>query len=168
LHDGGAKQVLNDFESGQTSAQEENALFRGELERECRTYARYLSGQTPRGYIIEKYQDFHQKIGVAAERDRFDRFLVSVSSRGAIGVRLGDSYASFWSRNSALRKKRIVTLALLEAAPPTFEILDRVPRGGRIGAVVRLGVGALQYTLTLLVATALFTPVRWYMTVRNR
>jgi hypothetical protein len=163
-----AKQVLNDFESGQTPAQEFNVLLGPELERECRIYARYLSGQAPSRYIVEKYQDFHQKIGLRAGEDRFDRFLVSLSSRGATWVRFSDTYASFWRRNSALRKKLIVTLALLETTPPTFEILDRVPRGGRIGAVVRLGAGALKYALTLFVATALFTPIRVYMTARKR
>jgi hypothetical protein len=127
-----------------------------------------LAGQPPSPYIIEKYQDFHQKIGLPGEGDRFDHFLVSLSSRGALWVRLTDSYASIWRRNSPLRRKLIVTLALLEAAPPTFEILDRVPAGGRIGAVVRLGAGALKYALTLFVAAALFTPIRLYMTARNR
>src|SRR5260370_806200 len=29
------------------------------LERECRSYARYLIGQAPSAYIIEKYLDLH-------------------------------------------------------------------------------------------------------------
>jgi hypothetical protein len=139
-----------------------------ELEQECRSYARYLAGQHPSRYLIEKYQDFHQKIGFAGENDRFDDFLISVSAQGPIRARLADTYASFWRKNSALRKKIVLTLALLECAPPTFEALDRVPAGGCTGAVLRLGLGAAGYGFTLLIATVLFTPVRLWMGAGER
>jgi len=127
------------------------------LERECESYTRYLSGRMPTPYVVEKYLDFHQKIGFPAERDRFDRFLVSFSACGPFRARLADSYASVFRKNSAVRKKLVVTLALLECAPPTFEELDRVPPAG---AVLRLAMGAMMYASTLLIAAAFLTPVR--------
>jgi len=51
-----------------------------QLERECRSYARYLIGQAPSAYVIGKYRDFHQETDSAA-LDGFDRFLVRVSAR---------------------------------------------------------------------------------------
>jgi hypothetical protein len=164
------KQTFADHDSGQISAQEVDRLLvpAPELERECRSFTHYLSGKAPSRYIIEKYQDFHQKIGLPPERDRFGRFLILVSAQGPCWVCLADSYASLWRRNSAVRKKLIVTLALLETAPPTFEMLDRVPPGGRAGAVLRLAAAAMKYAFVLLIATALFTPVRVFMMVRDR
>jgi hypothetical protein len=137
------------------------------LERECRSYARYLIGQAPNQYVIDKYLDFHQKFGARQRIQRFDLFLLRVSARGPFCARLADSYASIWRKDSVLRKKVVLTLALLECAPPTFETLDHVPAGGWIGAVLRLGMGATGYALTVLMAAAFFMPARLWMAVRE-
>jgi hypothetical protein len=133
-----------------------------QLERECRTYTRFLIGQAPTPYVLEHYLDFHQKSDVmeAVKSDRFDQFLVGVSARGPFWARLADSYASVFRKNSTVRKKLVLTLALLECAPPSFETLDRVDSGGALGAVIRLGWGAALYALTLIVSFVIFTPVR--------
>ena len=138
------------------------------LERECRSYAQYLTGQTPNQYVIDKYLDFHQKFGAHQRIQRFDLFLLRISARGPFCARLADSYASIWRKDSVLRKKVVLTLALLECTPPTFETLDHVPAGGWIGAVLRLGVGATSYALTALMAAAFFLPARLWMAVRER
>jgi len=134
-----------------------------ELERECRSYTRYLTGQPPSGYVIEKYLDFHQKIGLPADKGRLEAFLVAVSAKGPFWTRLADSYASVWCRHSAVRKKLVLTLALLECASPACETLDRVPAGGTLGAAVRLALCAGKYGIALSIATALFLPVRIWM-----
>jgi len=133
-----------------------------QLERECRTYTRYLIGKAATPYVVEHYLDFHQKSDVteALKFDRFDRYLVRVSAWRPFWARLADTYASVFDRNSAVRKKLVVTLALLECTPPSFEMLDRIDRGGPLGAAVRLGLGAARYALVLIVSFAIFTPVR--------
>src|SRR5215471_16799085 len=107
-----------------------------QLERECHTYVRYLCGRNSSTYITEKYVDFHRKVG-AIEPDPFDRFLVRFSTRNLLCVHLADSYARVFRKESAIRKKLILVLALLESSPETFEALDRVPAGGMAGAVLR-------------------------------
>ena len=98
-----------------------------QLERECRSYTRYLTGQAPTRYVIEKYSDFHQKMGAAEGRDRFDCFLVRTSARGPLWARLADSYGSVWRKNSPVRKKLVLTLALLESASPELRRSGPVP-----------------------------------------
>ena len=141
-----------------------------QLEEECRTYTRYLIGQMPSEYVVAKYLDFHRKSDTlgALKFDRFDRFLVRVSARGPFWARLADSYASLFRKNSALRKKLVLTLALLECAPPSFEKLDKTPGGGMLGVVVRLGFGAMQYALSLVTSFAIFTPVHLGMALSMR
>jgi hypothetical protein len=136
-----------------------------QLERECRSYARYLIGQAPSAYVVEKYLDFHRRSGTSPTltRDRFDTFLVGASARGPFWARLADSYASRFRKQSLLRGKVALTLALLECAPPGFEIVDGVPRGGFFGAAIRLAWQALRYALVLAVSIAIFTPVRLAM-----
>jgi hypothetical protein len=140
-----------------------------QLERECRTYTRYLIGQAPTRYVVEHYLDFHQKSEVmeSLKLDRFDRFLVGVSAQRPFWARLADSYASVFHKNSAVRKKLVLTLALLECAPPSFETLDRIDGGGPLGAAIRLGLGATQYALILIVSFAVFTPVRLGMALTS-
>ena len=131
-----------------------------QLEQECRAYARYLSGQDPTPYLIEKYLEFHQKLGQSLKLDSFDAFLVKVSVRGGIWVRFADSYARIFRKDCALRKKLILVLALLECSPPGFEELDSVPKGGLAGAVLRIAGTSIGFVLTSLAALIIFVPVR--------
>jgi len=144
------------------------ALTAPGLERECRVFAHYLTGREPSRYIIEKYLDFHQKIGVRGGEARFDRFLVSSAARGPYWTRMADSYGTLFRKNSILREKLVVVLALLECAPPTFEGLDRVPPGGLAGAGLRLLLGGMNYALALLISSLLFSPVRLWMAAGER
>ena len=156
-----------DTAGARESAAKDPALA-SELERECSSYALYLSGCAPTRYVIEKYLDFHQNFGAPADDRSFDSFLLSVSMRGAFWTRLADSYASVWRKDSILRKKLVLTLALLECAPPVCEMLDRVPGGGFAGAMLRMGLAAMGYGVTLVMATALFTPARLWIAARER
>jgi hypothetical protein len=137
-----------------------------QIERECRAYSRCLIGQNPSAYVIEKYRNFHQQLESDLALDRFDRFLISLSARSPFWARLADSYASLLRKNSGVRKKLVLTLALLECTPPSFAALDRVPSGGPLGAALRLGRGAMQYAFTLLLAAIIFTPARLWMSER--
>jgi len=139
-----------------------------QIEQECQSYARYLAGCAPTPYVIAKYLDFHQKMGNDPTGDRFERLLVSVSARGPLWARLADSYCSIWRKNSLLRKKLVVVLALLECAPPGFEMLDRCPPGGPFGTVFQLGWGACGYACSLFAGTALFLPMRLWIAVMGR
>lgn len=133
-----------------------------QLERECRSYTRYLVGQTATGYVIEKYLDFHRKFpaSVDVNSQPFDHFLVEFSARGRFSARLADTYVSRFRKHSALRKKLVLTLAILETVPPSFQILDKVPRGGRVCALLRLGFAAIAYTVYLLLAIVFLAPAQ--------
>jgi len=59
-------------------------------------------------------------------------------------------------------------LALLECAPSSFAIVERVQGGGAAGAAVRLGWEAARYALVLVISIAIFTPVRLAMALSSR
>jgi hypothetical protein len=136
-----------------------------QLERECCTYTRYLIGQAPTKYVIERYIDFHRKseATVALEFERFDNFLVGVSALQPFWARMVDTYASVLRKNSAVRKKLVLTLAILECTPPSFEELDRVDSRSSLGTSINLAWGAMKYALTLMTSVVAFTPVRLVM-----
>jgi hypothetical protein len=160
--------VADSNEGHQRNARRGGERIVTQLERECRVYTRYLIRQNPTPYVIEKYKDFHEKSEAAKELDSFDLFLVKTSARGSVWARLADSYASRFRKDSALRKKLILTVALLECTAPAYARLDLVPPGGFPGAAIRLGLSAIGYAAAVLVAAAIFTPVRLSLKPRER
>jgi hypothetical protein len=138
-----------------------------QLERECRSYARYLIGQAPSAYVIGKYREFHLETNSAA-LDGFDRFLVRVSARGPFWARMADTYATRFRKNSTVHRKLVLMLALLECAPSSFAIVEQVQGGGAAGAAVLLGWEAARYALVLVISIAIFTPVRLAMALSSR
>jgi hypothetical protein len=139
-----------------------------QLERECRVFARYLSGQDASPYLLEKYSDFHQKMEASLGRDPFDDFLVRTASRGTLWAACADSYSRLFRPTCALRKKLILVLALLECAPPSFEVLDNIPAGGFIGAMVRLAATSAKFIAASVAGAVLFTPARAWISSRER
>src|SRR5579864_6484231 len=136
-----------------------------QLERECLTYTQYLIGQSPSPYVVSRYLDFHQKSDAMSGPafDTFDQFLVRISAHRSFWTGMADSYASVFRKNSILRKKLIVTLALLECAAPSFEALDEVGGHGLATTVLHLCWRALRYSLLLAASIVVFTPVRILM-----
>ncbi len=132
-----------------------------QLAQECRSYAMYLIGQWPDKYTIQKYHDFHSLPDALQESDPFDRFLIEFSSRGPNCARLADCYACRFRKASVLRKKLVLTLAILECSPKTYEILDQVHPGGPAGAVFRLGWEAVVSMIYTLLAIPIFTAARF-------
>ncbi len=133
-----------------------------QLERECHTYTQYLIGQSPSPYVVNRYLDFHQKSDAvrASGFDAFDRFLVSLSARRPFWAGMADSYASVFRKDSVVRKKLVVTLALLECAASSFEALDDVQGLSLAATIFQLSWRALRYSLLLGASVLVFTPVR--------
>ena len=140
-----------------------------QLERECRSYARYLIGQAPSAYVIAKYRNFHLESDAAAlTLDPFDHFLVRVSARDPFWARMADTYATRFRKNSAVHRKLVLMLALLECAPSSFEIVEQVHGRGPVGAAMLLGGEAARYVVVLFISVAIFTPVRLAMALASR
>lgn len=133
-----------------------------QLERECHTYTQYLIGQTPSPYVVNRYLDFHQKSDAMSGLglDAFDYFLVRVSARRPFWAGMADSYASVFRKNCVVRKKLVVTLALLECAAPSFEALDEVEGLSLSATVLQLSWRAFRYSFLLCASVVVFTPVR--------
>ena len=133
-----------------------------QLERECYSFTKYLTGLSPSPYVLEKYRDWHVQSGVMAEleADPFDQHLVEVAARGPRWARLADSYASRFRKDSILRKKLVATLAILECVLPASAVLDLVDRGGAAGAILRLSCAGAVYAASVAASIVIFTPAR--------
>lgn len=131
------------------------------LARECEVYSRYLLGRPPSDYAVRKYVAYHQqpesRTGDAV--NAFDRLLLRCSRRSPILTSLVDSYASRFFKSSVVRRKIVLTLAILECSPPACELVDATDRGPLAAIYLRF-VGRLAcYAGTLVAAMILFGPV---------
>ncbi len=129
------------------------------LTLECRIYGRYLIGQEPGVYVLNKYMDYHRTSSFGV--DAFDRVLLSISTWSPLFTRIADVYASRFRKRAVLRKKLVLLLALLECAVPSSQYIDTAGRGGRSLVWVRMGYRVAVYAATLLAATALLGPVHF-------
>jgi hypothetical protein len=128
------------------------------LERECRVFTRYLTGQEPIEYVLRKYVEYHRANLLTGDRG-FDRLLTGFAAKGPFFARLADSYASRFRKRAALRRKLVLLLALLECSPQASRFLDLVDNGSRVRLFLRLGWRGVIYASALLVSTAIFLPV---------
>jgi len=136
-----------------------------QLERECLIYTQYLIGRMPSPYVVNRYLDFHHKSDAMTSLgfDAFDQFLVSVSARGPFWASMADSYASVFRKDSVIRKKLVLTLALLECVAPSFEALDDVDSRSAMAMPIALAWRAAKYAFLLGSSVVVFTPVRAVM-----
>jgi hypothetical protein len=133
-----------------------------QLERECLTYTQYLIGGMPSQYVVTRYLDFHQRADAITGSgfDAFDQFLVGISARSPFWASIADSYASVFRKDSVLRKKLVVTLALLECVAPSFEAIDDVEARSAMATSISLAWRAAKYAFLLGTSVVVFTPVR--------
>ena len=129
-----------------------------QLDRECRTYTRYLIGQLPNPYIVTKYREYHRITGTfaALRNNRFDRLLVGLAARSPFLARVTDIYASRFRKDALLRKKLVLLLALFECSPPACDYLDTTDPM----AWLRLTWSAVRYVALLLVGVIFLLPVQ--------
>ena len=129
-------------------------------ERECRVYSRFLIGQEPGAYIERKYKEFHeQRPAAGAAAGAFDGFLLTISRWHPWMTRIADTYASRFARAAALRRKLVLTMALLECGSPSFERLDTPYPGGLAGTLFHGVYQGTRYILLLAIAAAVLGPV---------
>ena len=89
-------------------------------DRECVVFTGHLLGVAPDAYVKRKYAEAHDVLGGLAPTDPFDAFLLRFASKHRVCTRLADAYARVFRPGSALRRKLIVLLAILETSPPSY------------------------------------------------
>lgn len=130
-----------------------------ETARECAALAAYLTGAAPDSYIARKYHEAHAASDRFQPRGRFDALLVRWATRGPGWASLTDTYACLFARRSALRKKLILLMAILESSAPRFGFSDRADAGSAAGFWLRLAARGVGFGLRLLAASVALAPL---------
>lgn len=136
------------------------------LAEEFRRLTRYLTGMSPSAYQCAKYCEAHRRRNLAPA-GAFDSFLVRRARGSGLGRALADAYAGAFARQSALRAKMMLALAILEASPPSFAALDTpAAPGGR--ALAALPLRTAVAGLALAAALVLYAPVHIWLGATGR
>lgn len=137
------------------------------LDRECIAFSRYLINERPSLYVVDKYRDAHLASDFLnrSKVKAMDRLLLNVGSRHTLLAKLVDSYTSLFFKTSAIRKKWILLLAILESCAPTYEYFDSPERSNRGLVVIRMIGNLLGFAVILLLSVALFLPLHMLLSL---
>jgi hypothetical protein len=132
------------------------------LQRECEVWCRYLVDQAPAATLLARYRDAHAAgvVETAASNRAFDRALVRIARRGTFAARCCDAHARLFSPAGLLRRKLVLTLALLETDASHHERVDQLTPGSRLGWLVHCAALALGFALLVLGGLIVFLPLR--------
>ncbi len=130
------------------------------LERECDVFVRYLVRVRPDSYIQKKYAQAHSVSAEYAAEAAFDRLLIAVASTAPLGASLADSYASLFARSSALRKKLILLMAILESCAPARGFVDAPDRASLAGLYMRGALRGAFFALRCLGSAIVLLPLQ--------
>jgi hypothetical protein len=129
------------------------------LERECDSFARYLTGAPATAYAREKYRRGHSAMPASSNPARIDRISVALGRSGGLLLRSCDAYSRWFRPTGLLRQKLVLLLAILENSPPTHVQLNEGETGSPGRLVAALAAHGLLFAGCLLAGVLVLGPV---------
>jgi hypothetical protein len=128
---------------------------------ECRTFARYLSGVDASPYVQAGYARLLPSAAVSPQASArlIERSLLAVARQGELPVRVADVYARFFLPRSALRRRLVLVLAMLENTPVSERPLNSAYEGSLPAVVLHLALTGIASVGCLLVGLVVFGPL---------
>jgi len=120
------------------------------LERECRTFTRYLTGRDPNDYVTLKYTNGQRAVVRNAPAvSLFDAALVRFATLGPWRTRIADAYARVFCPRGVLRWKLILMIAILENTKGFHQNFTAGGDGSRPAAALRIAGAVTAFILAL-------------------
>jgi hypothetical protein len=129
------------------------------LARECGVFACYLTGIAPTPYILKKYAEAQRKNTACSSSGQFDRLLLRFARLHPASTKLADAYARLLAPASALRKRLVLLLAILESTPLSESFLERPDSRNGLALALKAAWKGLGFVLALLFALFLLFPL---------
>ncbi|MCC6988811.1 MAG: NAD-dependent epimerase/dehydratase family protein [Acidobacteria bacterium] len=131
-----------------------------DTDHECRVFARHLLDIEPDAYVLGTYRDAVARVPALSPMSAFDDVLLARARRGGVWTRLADAYAALFARDSALRRRLVMVLAILETRAPFHHHLD-TPDGSPGAALwLRTAARVVAAGLSLAAGVLVFVPRR--------
>jgi NADH dehydrogenase len=150
--------------------QDSRAATEKQLMHECGLLTRYLVGQQPSDYVIEKFVEAHKFSSIFDESKLkpFERFLLRNATRNIFTLKVIDAYSAFFSRSSILRNKLILMVAILESCTPSYRSFDPHPTAPVIQILLNLFANGLGFAVAFALAILILIPIQILFALRAR
>ena len=131
------------------------------LQRECRTFTRYLTAREPDDYVQEKY-DAGQAAVLRGMTPigAFDEQLVRFAAAGGWRVRVADAYTRILRPRCVLRRKLILLFAILENSGPYHRHFTAGGSGSSWRAGLHLLAASAGFVFALAIGIVVLAPRR--------
>jgi hypothetical protein len=130
----------------------------GALEREFNIFARYLGAGDRGKALAPQYVIMHASLdrGLTGPADGW---LVAIARWGTFATALADAYARIASPYGVLRRKLVLTLALLESAGASHTSYDSARPASLPWTLISLVLLGVRWGLVTLIAVAVLAPL---------
>jgi hypothetical protein len=131
----------------------------GELLDECRLFTHYLVGRDPDAYVLDCYVRLQPAAleGATAVAPE-DAVLLETGKSGLIRLRLADAYARFFRPRCLLRRKLILTFAILENSAQFHSRFTSGASSSYVAALVRIAAAMVTFGLALAASLVVVAP----------
>lgn len=137
-------------------------------DRECRVFTRHLLGVEADAFVLATYRDAVARVPALAPASAFDEALLASARRGAGWTRIADAYAALLARDSALRRRLVMALAILETRAPFHHRIDAPAGVPGLSLWTRAGLRVALAAVSLAAGLLVFAPLRLAVAVSGR
>ena len=138
------------------------------LDRECRVFTRHLIGAAADDGVVAAYRDAVARLPALQPKTPFDDLLLWWARRGVWWTCTADAYAALFARDSALRRRLVMALAILETRAPFHQLIDAPVTAPGVGLWAQIFVRVLRGLVGTGVGVLVFVPARAVMAVIGR
>ncbi|HUU36473.1 MAG TPA: NAD-dependent epimerase/dehydratase family protein [Vicinamibacterales bacterium] len=137
-------------------------------DRECRVFTRHLLGVEADASVLDTYRDAIARVPALASKSAFDDVLLATARRGAAWTHIADAYSALLARDSALRRRLVMVLAILETRAPFHHRIDAPDGVPGLKLWTRVGLRVVLAAVSLAAGVLVFAPVRVAVAVLGR
>jgi NADH dehydrogenase len=151
-------------------SQESSAAIEKRLRRECILISRYLIGQPPSVYVIEKYIEAHKysEMVDASNQMPFERFLLQIATRNVFLLKIVDAYSAFFTPSSVLRNKLILLVAIMESCAPSYREFEAHETSPIIQILLELAWKGIVFAVSFALALLTLLPIQIIFAARAK
>ncbi len=138
------------------------------LDDECRVFTRHLVGVAADEVVAAAYRDAVRRLPALQTATPFDELLLSWARRGVWWTCVADAYAALFARDSTLRRRLVMALAILETRAPFHRLIDQPVAAPGVGLWARMFGRVLYGLVGTGIGVLVFVPARAAMAVMGR
>lgn len=130
-----------------------------ELRNECRLFTRYLLGETPNDYVLDRYVSLQTAVVEQAPASTAtDDVLLSTARSSVFGVRIADAYARIFLPHCLLRRKLVLTFAILENSGGFHARFTSGVSSSYAVALIRVAASVMGFGIALVASLFIIVP----------